>query len=449
MNELVFLHNKNILVLGLGATGLSCVRFLASHGFMFSVNDSRELPPGVDAVRKSDADIHLITGSWDSDAIAKADILIASPGVDINQPAIKEHLKPNAEVIGDVELFCRLSKCKIIAVTGSNGKSTVVSLLAHIAKTGQINATLAGNIGLPVLDTLNENAEFAILELSSFQLETMHSMNALAATVLNVSDDHLDRHLTMENYQKIKHRIYYQTGTAVVNKDEVTSTLSADAQHKVKRQIAFGLSSPSDGEFGVIECESIRYLAFGEQRLIACDKLPVVGRHNESNCLAALALGYAAGWSLDKMAQALPSFEGLEHRCKRVISNDGLVWVNDSKATNVGATLAALDGLASTERQLILIAGGDGKGADFNQLKPALSNHVQQLICFGKDGNEICALKENSHNVSNLAEAVKVARNLANSGDLILLSPACASIDMFENYMQRGEQFIEQVREGM
>ena len=320
----------------------------------------------------------LYSGAWDQTAIASADIIIASPGVDINDNAIADFVREDAELLGDVELYCRVNNTPRLAVTGSNGKSTVVSLLAHIAKYSGIDAKLAGNIGVPVLDIANDSSDVVILELSSFQLETMTSLDAIAGTVLNICDDHLDRHKTLANYQAIKKRIYSQSKRRVINRDQA---LSKPKQAK-DNDVSFGLGEPEIGHFGIRTVDDVEYLAFGEQLLVACQKLPIAGKHNELNCLAALALGYCAGWPLDTIAQGLVSFEGLDHRCKQVKTADDIVWINDSKATNIGATLAAIEGLARAHYKLILIAGGDGKGADFNELKPAMDK-VDELITSG------------------------------------------------------------------
>ncbi|WP_068544868.1 UDP-N-acetylmuramoyl-L-alanine--D-glutamate ligase [Thalassotalea crassostreae] len=447
MTSPAFLKNKQILVLGLGATGLSCARFLTNHNLEFVVNDSRANPPGVARLKAINDTAQLILGEWDKKAIANADVIIASPGVDANMSVIQDNRQPHCELIGDVEIFCRLSKSKHIAVTGSNGKSTVVSLLSHIADACNISSKLAGNIGLPVLDILSDNqdadSEFVILELSSFQLETTDSLTAASATCLNVCDDHLDRHKTIFNYSKIKQKVYQNSQCNVINRHDDL----AKADTTKANDISFGLDAPSSNNFGIDDYQGSRYIFFGDEPLVACNRLPVVGKHNELNCMAALALGYAVGWPLTAMVYALGSFEGLEHRCKQVPSVDDITWVNDSKATNIGATLAAIEGLANAHHQLILIAGGDGKGANFAELKPAMAQ-VDYLITLGKDGDQIAALKRDSKRVRDLKEAVKVSRELAQKGDMVLLSPACASIDMFENYMQRGDQFIQAIRGG-
>jgi len=266
-------------------------------------------------------------------------------------------------------------------------------------------------------------------------------MNAIAGCILNVSDDHLDRHITFNNYKSIKQRIYQQSDIAIVNRDD-SATQPLNIKQKV---ISFGRDKPEQGHFGIELVDGINSLMFGDQALIAIDKLPLAGIHNALNYLATLALGTCAGWSLDLMIEHLTGFTGLAHRCQRVKSEDGIVWINDSKATNVGATIAAIDGLfqlKSTINQLILIAGGDGKGADFSPLQHELKEKVTQLITLGRDGDHIAQLVNNAIAVDSLEQAVHTAKNMANKGDMVLLSPACASFDMFKGYSDRGEQFI-------
>ncbi|WP_371373579.1 UDP-N-acetylmuramoyl-L-alanine--D-glutamate ligase [Thalassotalea aquiviva] len=444
MNEINFLHNKKICVLGLGATGLSCARFLTQLGLDFCLIDSRQAPPGQQALADINPKARLYCGHWHSEQLSQADLVIASPGVDINMPAIQRALKPGSELIGDVELFCRINKIPIIAVTGSNGKSTVVSMLAHMANQCGVDAALAGNIGTPVLDIIGQNYELIILELSSFQLETMQSMNAEAATVLNVSDDHLDRHKTMAAYQAIKQKIYQQSDVAVYDRLNPTSSPVTQSQS----DITFGLDQPAPSQFGLITEHKEIYLAQGENKLIATSELAIVGQHNFANALAALAMGDVIGWPMTLMLEGLKTFTGLAHRCEKVATNDGVLWVNDSKATNVGATIAAIEGLYNPQNRLILLAGGDGKGADFSLLKPVFKDKVDVVICFGRDKQKIASLTKNSYLVDDLASAVSKARTLAKHGDLVLLSPACASLDMFKNYIERGEQFSQLVLEG-
>jgi len=496
MTWLTAFKGKNIVVLGAGMTGLSCLRFLHAQDLSFAVNDSRIMPFQNVAI-KTQYEIdypkaNFIFGQWDDKLIINADIIIASPGIDLVSEGIAALISKNCQVIGDIELFCLVNSSrpnslssrsdnsaentdnkamKMLAVTGSNGKSTVVSLLAYLADVMGINAALAGNIGEPILDLLlpdnrNNNQQtsqpdFVIVELSSFQLETLSSMQAVAASVLNLSDDHLDRHKTLAVYQALKQSIYPQADIAVINREDKAT----DSLVRQQATISFGLSKPDLGHFGLAfitneKIDNKQMLMFGKQILISTEELPLAGMHNALNYMAALALGYAAGWSLSTMVENLTGFTGLAHRCQRVASLDNIQWINDSKATNVGATLAAIVGLAptlSTYNKLILIAGGDGKGADFSALKTIINSEVSQLITLGKDGAEIASLVSGSTSncsspsttksiqVNTLLEAVEYANEIAKPGDMVLLSPACASIDMFKNYMVRGEQFMAAV----
>jgi len=454
MQKLAHFKNKNIAVLGAGLTGLSCVRFLQKNNLPCAVNDSREEPTNLIAFKENFPKVNLFVGSWNTQLISSADILIVSPGVDLNEVQKAHNIKSTCEVIGDVELYCQLSNTPIIAVTGSNGKSTVVSLLHYLGKQLGYKTQLGGNIGIPVLDTINETFDYLILELSSFQLETLNSMQALAATILNISDDHLDRHKTIENYSQIKQKIYAQAAVAVINRDDSATYYAKSSTNS--QQISFGSDQPEHGQehshFGVIAFKEQLFLTYGDEKLIALSELPLAGMHNALNYLAALALGSQAGWSLTAMVQNLAGFKGLPHRCQRVESSDGVQWINDSKATNVGATLAAIKGLSDVTKvnqQFILIAGGEGKGADFKPLKTVITQHVNLLYTIGKDGHKIAELTKNSAThciqVSSLEEAVSLASIVVKSGDTVLLSPACASLDMFKSFAERGQVFIQAV----
>ncbi len=479
MTLLTAFKNKQILVLGAGLTGMSCARFLASQGLCFAVNDSRSKPfasgYSEQAFTAEFPQIRLSLGKWHAELIANAEVILISPGIDSSIAEIAPFIKADCQVLGDVELFCQINNQRshpmaMLAVTGSNGKSTVVSLLNYLAEKLGINAQLGGNIGQPVLDLFTQShsnaanalPELVILELSSFQLETLKSMQAIATTVLNVSDDHLDRHQTMANYQAIKQSIYQQGQLAVTNRDDVATSVPNAETDLGQAQLSFGSNAPAQGQFGVrfdsehkLESKdkpkNKAYLAFGDKNLIALDELPLAGMHNALNYLAVLALGYSAGWSLTAMVENLAGFTGLAHRCQRINTYDGITWINDSKATNVGATLAAINGLAKTlsaQQHLILIAGGDGKGADFSPLTKPLAQHVSQVITLGKDGDKIAQLSgemAKSQQVSDLNTAVAVAQTYAKVGDIVLLSPACASLDMFKNFAERGEQFIAAV----
>ena len=456
-STLLMLRNKNILILGIGLTGLSCARFLMTNDISFAINDSRENAINdLAQFMKAHNTPKITLGSWDQSLIASADIILVSPGIDLATPEIQTAIKSDCRVWGDVELYCRLTDTPILAVTGSNGKSTVVSLLNYLGKAIGHNVQSGGNIGLPVLDHLvtgNDDdlvPDFLVLELSSFQLESLTSMHAIAATILNISDDHLDRHLTFNNYQNIKQGIYRQCNIAVVNRDDKATYVKSDTEGKNQNVISFGSDSPNEGDFGLSVINKKLTLMFGNKRLISIDQLPLAGVHNALNYLATLALGYTAGWSLTVMVENLAGFTGLEHRCQRVNHDDGINWINDSKATNVGATLAAINGFSKIlqpSEQLILIAGGEGKGANFSPLKQAITEHVNQLITLGKDGDKIASFSDSSIEVDSLEEAVRTASRLAKVHDTVLLSPACASLDMFKNFAERGQVFINAVQQ--
>ncbi|GHF79466.1 UDP-N-acetylmuramoyl-L-alanine--D-glutamate ligase [Thalassotalea marina] len=437
--------NKNIVVLGAGLTGMSCVKFLDKHGLTCVVIDSRETPVDASAFAKQFPSQQLKTGHWHTSILNRADIVITSPGIDLDAEGLRNEIPSSADLLGDVELFCRLNNKPIVAVTGSNGKSTVVSLLAHVADKLGKRAALVGNVGTPVLSHVEDDVDVFIFELSSFQLETLSSMQAKVACVLNLSDDHLDRHKTIENYRQIKQKVYLMSDIAVVNRHEPELYQSLGLNEK--STISFGIDKPSAGDFGVINVDTTPMLAFGDKPLIALSALTLAGMHNVLNYGAVLALGHALDWPLDAMVEHFSSFNGLAHRCQVIASNDGRVWINDSKATNVGATLAALEGIGLTKgsAKLALIAGGEGKGADFTPLQSVFEHTVAHLITLGKDGEQLAQLSKNAVQVKSIEEAVLTARELTNAGDIILLSPACASIDMFANYMARGDAFAAAV----
>lgn len=444
------LANKRIVILGIGITGLSCARFLYKHQLSFVVNDSRATPISPGDFKHQCGENKLVLGHWDFELIRQAQVLIVSPGIDMDSTGIRDVVAVDCDIVGDIELYCRFSDTPILAVTGSNGKSTVVSMLNHVGNELGYKVQLGGNIGLPVLDQLNEeHVDFMVLELSSFQLETITSMRALGATVLNVSDDHLDRHKTMQRYGAIKRRIYQGAKFAVCNRED-DATLPTNPTATL---CSFGVDEPEQSQFGIKEIDGEWCLMQGHDALVRLHELPLQGIHNALNYLAVLALGCSANWSTPAMLKSLKNFNGLAHRCEVIATTDGIRWINDSKATNVGATLAAIEGLAPTiasTRKLILIAGGDGKGADFSPLKKVLNTQVFGLITLGKDGDDIAHLRDKvkcdyTVHVNTLPEAVALAREWAENGDMVLLSPACASIDMFANYVERGVVFIKSV----
>jgi UDP-N-acetylmuramoylalanine--D-glutamate ligase len=443
------LTTKKIVILGAGLTGLSCVRYLKENDLTCFVNDSRDNAVNVEFFQQEFPKASLTLGGWDKALIASADILLVSPGIDTSIADIADQINENCIVAGDVELYCQNSSTPILAVTGSNGKSTVVSLLSFIGKKLGKSVELGGNIGVPVLEQSKKTLDYLVLELSSFQLETLQSMNAIAATVLNVSDDHLDRHKTLENYIAIKQSIYKQCKTAVINRDDANTHVT----DTTKNIISFGIGLASEGHFGLEVIAGKSQLMFGSTPLIAVDELPIAGLHNALNCLAVLALGYSAGWPIKEMLAHMVKFEGLAHRCQLVSKYKNVQWINDSKATNVGATFAAIEGLSaimSADSNLYIIAGGDGKGADFSPLQSVISKYVAGVYTLGKDGDEVALLareaQTTSRKVKTIEEAVNALNIIIKSGDIVLLSPACASIDMFKNFAERGNVFVRAIK---
>ena len=432
------LHNSH-LVLGLGATGLSVVRYLCQQGITPLVMDTREEPPGAKQLALEFPEVNLITGGFDCRYLVQASQIVISPGIAIDTPEIRAAIDMDIEVIGDVELFARAVKDRspcVIGITGSNGKSTVTTLMGEMAKAAGLNYALGGNIGIPVLNLLQSPIDLYILELSSFQLETTHSLNCIAATCLNISEDHMDRYRDLEAYRQAKLSLYDQSKRALFNRED-----SLTQPNDPMNQNSFGLTSPVNDEWGVKDGKIVH----GTTEIVSLQDVVIVGSHNHANLIAAMALAYHAGIEKESMIEVAKHFTGLAHRCELVANINAVSYVNDSKATNVGATVAALQGLSEHLGDIILIAGGDGKGADFSPLEAVLDK-VTHLITLGKDGDEIAALKDNSKRVDSMADAVKQAAGLATAGDIVLLSPACASLDMYKNFMARGDDFREQVQ---
>lgn len=427
-----------IVIVGLGQTGLSCVRYLLKQGIVPVVVDSRDAPPGQDELP---AQVTLYKGGLHAEVLLQAKQLIVSPGIAISTPEIAAAQQQGVEVIGDIELFVRAAKAPIIAITGSNGKSTVTTLVGEMANTAGVNTAIGGNIGIPALDLLDvaDPYQLYVLELSSFQLETTHSLQAVAATVLNVSDDHLDRYPDFEAYRQAKLSIYHNAQTIVTNRDDA---LTVCAQQDRRGSASLHSFGSDDGDYGLIQQQGCTWLAYQGEGIISADDLQITGIHNLMNALSAIALLDAAGVDRVKTLSGLKQFTGLAHRCEFIRELNGVKWINDTKATNVGATLAALDGLKSSVKgRLYLIAGGDGKGADFSPLVPALNNDIAVTYCFGKDGKRFSNLAKNTKLVGDLESAITEISQLVQPGDWVLLSPACASIDMYTNFMARGDHF--------
>ena len=433
------------LIVGLGSTGLSCVRFLAGRDIRLAVIDSRDHPPGLQQLRDEYPDVALFTGAFDADVFAAAERLVVSPGVSLKEPMIQQAISRGIEVIGDVELFLREVSVPVVAITGSNGKSTVTTLLGEMAKTAGVRAGVGGNLGIPVLDLLDEKNELYILELSSFQLETIRSLRARAAVILNLSADHLDRYDSYEEYVQAKAVIYHNAEIAIVNLDDPAAMQLAENS----RSISFCMRAPQPDQYGICDVDAVQWLCRGEQLLLQTAAIPSAGKHNQANALAALALGEAVGLPMNSMLRAIRDFRGLAHRTWFVAEINHVRWYNDSKGTNVGASIAALEGLdMADESRSILIAGGDCKGADFSPLADKLPAYVRALVLVGRDAPLIDKAVNGAVpgvNAVDMNDAVRLAADLARPGDRVLLSPACASFDMYENYMQRGEAFMEAV----
>ncbi|MEG9487085.1 UDP-N-acetylmuramoyl-L-alanine--D-glutamate ligase [Mannheimia indoligenes] len=420
-------QGKTVTVIGLGTTGLSCVDFFKKKKANIQVIDTRANPAGAD---KLDKTIPLHTGGLNSEWLLKSDLIVISPGLALATPEIQQAIQAGVEVVGDVELFCREAKAPIIAITGSNGKSTVTTLTAEMVKQAGLKVGMGGNIGVPVLSLLDEDYDLFVLELSSFQLETTYSLKAKAATILNISEDHMDRYDAIADYRNAKLRIYENAENIVVNGEDAQTY----PEQAVKNLIRF---AEQNAEYTMRN----GVLYAGDTAIINTNQMLINGRHNEMNALAAMALAEAANVPREGIVKALQTYGGLPHRFQAVATNDGVRWVNDSKATNVGSTIAALNGL-SVAGTLYLLLGGDGKAADFSELKPLINKPNIVCYCFGQDGNELAKLSEQSVLVETMQEAITAIRPQLKKGDMVLLSPACASLDQFKNFEQRGDVFV-------
>lgn len=434
------------IVVGLGKSGMSLVRFLARQGVRFAVADTRENPPELATLRAQYPEVEVRCGELDVDFLCRASELYVSPGLAIATPALQEAAKRGVKLSGDIELFARHAKAPIVAISGSNAKSTVTTLVGEMAQAAGRRVAVGGNLGTPALDLLADDIELYVMELSSFQLETTDRLNAEVATVLNVSEDHMDRYADMQAYHLAKHRIFRGARQVVVNRgDALSRPLVAD-------QLpcwTFGLNKPDFRGFGLIEEEGEKYLAFQFEKLLPVRELKVRGAHNQANALAALALGHAVGLPMEPMLETLKTFTGLAHRCQWVREREGVAYYDDSKATNVGAALAAIEGLgADIDGKLVLIAGGDGKGADFSGMREPVAGFCRAVVLLGRDAELIAQALGDAVplvRVQTLDEAVSRAAELAVRGDAVLLSPACASLDMFKNFEERGRLFAQAV----
>ena len=438
------LHYDAVIV-GLGKTGLSCFRYLSNQGLNVAITDSREEPPELLELRAEFESASVYLGQINEQVLLASDQIILSPGVSLDNKSIKLSIENNIPVFGDIELFCQKAQAPIIAVSGSNGKSTVTTIVAEMTRLAGLKTYVGGNIGIPALDLLSDSTpDLYVLELSSFQLETTYSLNAHASVVLNVSPDHMDRYLSLKDYANTKKRIYSGQGLMVLNKDEEYIHSIMDSKRDT---IYFSLGAPEGENFGLINHNNEVWLSQGNEKIINKNQLKIKGEHNISNALAAMALAGAVNVPTNIMADVLKNFTGLEHRCQLVREIDNVSWYNDSKATNVGACIASITGLCELGN-IILIAGGDSKGADLSGLNPIVKKYIKRVFLFGIDANKLADVMGSDVDkefVNNMNEAVKGASKIADPDDIVLLAPACSSLDMYKNYQQRGDAFISAI----
>lgn len=442
--------NRNTAILGLGATGLSVARFLSSMGKSFVFADSRTSPPRLAEVRETYPDVPVVLGPFDADLLLSFDSVVVSPGIALQEPALVAAQQQKIKLLGDVELFLAHAKAPVILITGSNGKSTVTKLVGEMAVASGLTVGVGGNLGTPMLDLLDDDNQLYVIELSSFQLELVTDTQGAISAILNISADHMDRYAGLQQYHAAKHRIFRGASQVIFNRqDALTNPLLS----KEVKLCNFGLNHPDLAGYGLLEEEGESWLAYGLNPLMPSAEVAIKGRHNTANALAALALGQAAGLDMAAMLQTLRTFKGLSHRCEHVATVDGVTYIDDSKGTNIGATVAALNGFGDNDRaNIILIAGGQGKGQNFNELKAPVSKFVKLLALFGEDAqliagtlSEALANRTQIETLSSLQSAVDTARAAAQPGDIVLLSPACASFDMFSGFEQRGRCFQQAV----
>lgn len=446
------MSNSFYLVAGLGKTGLSIARYLHRKNKAFAVFDTRKEPAGLTEFYAEFPHSSIYLEHFPEELLASLTDIIASPGLSLDLPFFAKAREQGIAIYGDIECLAREIHAPVVAITGTNGKSTVTTLVGDMAKAAGINVAVAGNIGTPVLDMLSDALHYDlwVLELSSFQLDLTHSLSSLAATILNVSPDHLDRHHSMDGYIEAKQRVYHQAQTILFNRDDLATAPRAEDKERAERVISFGNDSPSsEHDWGLRNIDGQIYLAKGQDCLLAVDSLRIKGVHNWHNALAACALADTVGIYTEAMLRVLSSFAGLSHRCQWVRALDGVEWINDSKGTNIGATISAINGIGgSMQGKIVLIAGGQGKGADFNDLRQSIAGFVRSIVLIGEDADKMEAALAEVVPISraeSLDNAVKLAKTQAKPGDVVLLSPACASLDMFRDYNHRGEVFTASV----
>ncbi|WP_395479866.1 UDP-N-acetylmuramoyl-L-alanine--D-glutamate ligase [Candidatus Curculioniphilus buchneri] len=425
---------ERVVIIGLGITGISCVNFFRTRGITPQIMDTRLSPPGLD---KLPANVPCYLGKLNKKWLLNATLIIISPGVSLENLTFLE--KTGIEIISDIELFCREVTEPIVAISGTNGKSTVTRMVGNMAACAGWQVGVGGNIGLPALMLLDTPSHFYVLELSSFQLETTYSLKATAATILNVSDDHIDRYpFGLQHYRTTKLKIYHNAKVCIVNSDD---PLTFPIFRKKNYCVSFG--SNADSDYHLDEDDGRTYLMRHNERLLDCQEMNIVGRHNYINALAALALADVVGIPHSSSLKALRQFHGLSHRCDVILERNGVRWINDSKSTNLASLKAALNGI-EVKGTLHLLLGGNSKSSDFSSLSSFLQNKKIQLYCFGQDGKKLALLRpDSSIFIETLQEAMHIIGHRVKKGDLVLLSPACASFDQFKNFKIRGEVFTD------
>ena len=441
------------VIVGLGRTGFSCARYLRARGWRLAVTDTRQKPPELAGLAALDPTIPLSVGGLDIRLLDGADCVVASPGVSLEEPFFVEARRRGIEIVGDIELFARAADAPVVGITGTNGKSTVTTLVGRMAERAGLRVRVGGNLGEPALDLLNARAatatstpptELYVLELSSFQLDATTSLDLKAATVLNVSPDHLDRYTSVNAYADSKARIFARCETAVINLDD---PLVVAMPRPGQKTVSFSLRASIGADYAVATRDGEWWLTRRDEALLPVSAMKIKGLHNAANALASLALGDALGLSMPAMLEELATFTGLPHRSQWVADVHGVTYINDSKGTNVGATIAAVSGM---QGPLVMIAGGDGKNQDFAVLADAFRGKVRHTVLIGRDAAAIAvALKGvcTLEMCSSLEDAVRAAAKAAQPGDTVLLSPACASLDMFRDYTHRGAVFTQAVKE--
>ena len=438
----IIVTNRKTAILCMGATGVSVASFFAANEIPFDIVDSRKNPPNLELIKANYTEAEIALGSFDADFLCRYDRLIVSPGISLAEPALVKAKKKGVELLGDLELFLEQAKAPVVVISGSNGKSTVTELLGKMAIDSGFDVGIGGNLGTPMLELLDNAHKLYVIEVSSFQLELLDDSRGAISCLLNISPDHLDRYKNLQQYHTAKHRIFRGASKVVINREDVLTRPLISTQIPM---VSFGLNQPDLGSFGILEGLKDGYLSYGIERLMRVDQVALKGTHNIANVLAALALGHSVDLPMQSMLDTLKTFNGLPHRCQPIAKINNVSFINDSKATNVGATVAAIKGFGDkSSKNIVLIAGGQAKGQEFSDLATEIATFVKLTILIGEDSKKLASVLNNSCQIEysdSLDAAVVQANQSAASGDTVLLSPACASFDMFDGFEHRGNCF--------